>query len=103
MPIINPTAKYACQRYGYRLPEIPHLSASQGAGKLYAVEERRNDLVMQNAETLRTILHLDDLWKEALPEALAALLDSMDTNAACVAAIAILHRQGYTVVDKDDA
>lgn len=98
MPVTNPTATYRCERYGYTLPTIPAIMRVK-AGDLYAMEERRSDLVITCAERMQKIMGWNDLWKVAVPESLAALLDSMDTHAAAAAAIAYLHKQGYTVTD----
>lgn len=101
MPVVNPTAETHPERYGYRLPTMPRIGSAQ-AERLYAIEERRNEAIQQSAGELGKVLGLRSLWTEALPEALAAILDHYDTHAADAAAIAYLRKRGYEITDKTE-
>lgn len=98
MPITNPTAETHPERYGYRLPTMPHIGGA--AERLYAIEERRNEAIQQSAGELMKVLSLRSLWTEALPEALASILDNTDSHASDAAAIAYLRKRGYQITDK---
>ncbi len=103
MPIVNPTAETHPERYGYRIPTIPYVSyRTFDGGKLHDVENRRNEAIHNTAVILQRMLGLQDEWKDALPEALASILESMDSHASDAAAIAYLRKRGYEITDKTE-
>lgn len=82
---------------GYRAPTGVRIG--RNARALYAAEEAARGTVKTAARELGKVLgHApEQFWTHSLPEALLALLENFDTNAALLAAEAFLRSHGYTV------
>jgi hypothetical protein len=81
----------------YRKPTMQSIGSD--AEKLYALETKRNELIKQAASEQGKILGFsaDQFWTHSLPEQLASVLGSFDKNAASIAAIAFLEKEGFTI------
>lgn len=77
-------------------PVGPYIS-SASAKKLYQLEEQRDQYIEACAEELMKVLNLSNMWDEAIPEALLAVLESHGKAQAVAAASAFLEKNGYTV------
>lgn len=105
MPIINPTAPTHPERFGYRIPGLPFVGENKLTSKMLELEKRAieyaNKCGLAWAEVLTSVTgHKADMWKDGLPEALASILNGMDSHAADAAAIGYLRKRGYQITDK---
>lgn len=102
MPIVNPTAETHPERYGFRIPEMPFMGRNPKCRKLLEMEEKRSDAIGKCATEMMRLLELKDHYREAVPEALAAVLESYDSHASDAAAIGYLRKRGYHIIDKTE-
>jgi hypothetical protein len=106
MPIVNPTAETHPERFGYRLPQMPYIGRNPKARRLLELENKRDDVLRECATEIQGLLdmppEMKDLYTQALPEVLAAVLESHDSHASDAAAIAYLRKRGYQITDKTE-
>lgn len=84
---------------GYRKPLVPYIANMPETQKLYTAEQKVTDSLIKAAEELKKLysereINYNNLWKEAIPEEIYQLLDSVESDAAIIAAVTFLEKKG---------
>lgn len=84
----------------YRRPVSKHIER-RDAPALYALEEKRDEIMQEIGDRLKPLHGISDQFKEAMPQAVFDLMESFEAGVGITASVAFLEKHGYKVTEPE--